>query len=655
MSTVAALRATLGLDGSAFRQGLNAAKGEASAFSSTLQKLIAPVAAAIGVAFSGAAIRNQMAYIDAQAKMAQSLGTTSASLQVMERAGELAGVSLDSVEQSAKDLQRRLSQAASGGGPVADALAKIHLNAQDLMALPLDQRVAAINGAINEFIPAAQRAAIAGQLFGEEGSLLMTRLDPATISQAATEISSLGYAISELDANKIEQANDAISALGLIGDGLVSQITVALAPALDAMARGLAAVMAVGGPVRETIRVLGEQMGRLASYALVAATALSAQFVAGVAIAVVQTFRLTGALAALRVALMRTGIGLLIVAAGELVYQFTRLVKGAGSFGTAMSAVKDVAVEVWERIKMGASLLGEEIDLVTLKIKASFAGAFASVLEGWASMMGAMGIEGGGTGAAAARATADELASGVAEFGDSLSKSWGAVTAPLASMEALRSAMNGTQDSASGTSTEIDALNAALDDVDASGGGAAKGVGKTTSAVEKLSEKMSATKDAMKGAFSGIVTGTKSVKEALADLLQSFATFLAESAFENFWAGSAGTSGGSGVISGIGKLLGFANGTPSAPGGLALVGERGAELVNLPRGSQVIPAEKTRQMMGGGGTHTTVDVGVSVSDDGQLQAYVNSIASREAQAAAKSAVRSGFALQQSSKTFTRAK
>lgn len=655
MSTVAALRATLGLDGSAFRQGLNAAKGEASAFSSTLQKLIAPVAAAIGVAFSGAAIRNQMAYIDAQAKMAQSLGTTSASLQVMERAGELAGVSLNSVEQSAKDLQRRLSQAASGGGPVADALAKIHLNAQDLMALPLDQRVAAINGAINEFIPAAQRAAIAGQLFGEEGSLLMTRLDPATISQAATEISSLGYAISELDANKIEQANDAISALGLIGDGLVSQITVALAPALDAMARGLAAVMAVGGPVRETIRVLGEQMGRLASYALVAATALSAQFVAGVAIAVVQTFRLTGALAALRVALMRTGIGLLIVAAGELVYQFTRLVKGAGSFGTAMSAVKDVAVEVWERIKMGASLLGEEIDLVTLKIKASFAGAFASVLEGWASMMGAMGIEGGGTGAAAARATADELASGVAEFGDSLSKSWGAVTAPLASMEALRSAMNGTQDSASGTSTEIDALNAALDDVDASGGGAAKGVGKTTSAVEKLSEKMSATKDAMKGAFSGIVTGTKSVKEALADLLQSFATFLAESAFENFWAGSAGTSGGSGVISGIGKLLGFANGTPSAPGGLALVGERGAELVNLPRGSQVIPAEKTRQMMGGGGTHTTVDVGVSVSDDGQLQAYVNSIASREAQAAAKSAVRSGFALQQSSKTFTRAK
>ena len=43
----------------------------------------------------------------------------------------------------------------------------------------------------------------------------------------------------------------------------------------------------------------------------------------------------------------------------------------------------------------------------------------------------------------------------------------------------------------------------------------------------------------------------------------------------------------------------FAVGTRSAPGGMALVGERGPEMVNLPRGSQVIPAAQTAQMMGG--------------------------------------------------------
>lgn len=40
-------------------------------------------------------------------------------------------------------------------------------------------------------------------------------------------------------------------------------------------------------------------------------------------------------------------------------------------------------------------------------------------------------------------------------------------------------------------------------------------------------------------------------------------------------------------------IPGFANGTRNAPGGLAVVGERGKELVNLPRGSQVIPHSQT--------------------------------------------------------------
>jgi hypothetical protein len=43
----------------------------------------------------------------------------------------------------------------------------------------------------------------------------------------------------------------------------------------------------------------------------------------------------------------------------------------------------------------------------------------------------------------------------------------------------------------------------------------------------------------------------------------------------------------------------FAVGTRFAPGGMALVGERGPEMINLPRGSQVIPAAQTSQMMGG--------------------------------------------------------
>lgn len=42
----------------------------------------------------------------------------------------------------------------------------------------------------------------------------------------------------------------------------------------------------------------------------------------------------------------------------------------------------------------------------------------------------------------------------------------------------------------------------------------------------------------------------------------------------------------------------YANGTSFHPGGLALVGEKGPEIVNLPRGSQVYPNGQSQQMMG---------------------------------------------------------
>lgn len=83
------------------------------------------------------------------------------------------------------------------------------------------------------------------------------------------------------------------------------------------------------------------------------------------------------------------------------------------------------------------------------------------------------------------------------------------------------------------------------------------------------------------------------------------------------------------LFGGFFKLLGFADGTDYSPGGMAMVGERGREIVNLPRGSQVVPNHKMNMALGknfeGMGGRTKVDVGVTVDDDGKLKAYVKSI------------------------------
>ncbi len=99
----------------------------------------------------------------------------------------------------------------------------------------------------------------------------------------------------------------------------------------------------------------------------------------------------------------------------------------------------------------------------------------------------------------------------------------------------------------------------------------------------------------------------------------------------------APTTGGFNPLSlftSIFSLFGFADGTDFAPGGLARINERGAgsEIINLPRGSQVIPAHKVDSYLRGGGSggSTKVDVGVTVDQNGNLQAYVKKISRSEA-------------------------
>ena len=59
---------------------------------------------------------------------------------------------------------------------------------------------------------------------------------------------------------------------------------------------------------------------------------------------------------------------------------------------------------------------------------------------------------------------------------------------------------------------------------------------------------------------------------------------------------------------------GFAVGTRFAPGGLALVGERGPELMQVPRGAQITPAAQTANLLGGMGGAFIAETRVAGSD-----------------------------------------
>jgi hypothetical protein len=251
--------------------------------------------------------------------------------------------------------------------------------------------VGAINAAIESFVPAAERAAVAGQLFGEEGSIAMSRIDTATLRQATEDVLAFGVVVSEQDADQIERTNDAISRLGLIWRGLSNQLAVAAAPALEAVADAMAAVASRTGPLGIAIRGLFDNIGRLTTFAATFAAFLAGRWVAGLVVAAVSVRGLATALVVLRGALIRTGIGALIVGAGELIYRFGQLVRGAGGFGNALKLMGNVARAVWDGIKAKAGSFADDFRAIRADIEAIWLRLMAFMSNRWADFLATIG------------------------------------------------------------------------------------------------------------------------------------------------------------------------------------------------------------------------------------------------------------------------
>jgi len=127
------------------------------------------------------------------------------------------------------------------------------------------------------------------------------------------------------------------------------------------------------------------------------------------------------------------------------------------------------------------------------------------------------------------------------------------------------------------------------------------------------------------------------LKEAGLNALGKIADKLAQMAADNLWSSAFGGGGGFslGSLFGVGSSGGgalsfsgdlgagtgglafpkFATGTNFAPGGPSIVGENGPELVNLPRGSQVVPNDVLRNGGVGGGGVTVHGGSVYIQGD----------------------------------------
>ena len=460
-------------------------------------KIAAGIMAAAAVAAGVSMVRSSLQTIDEQAKLAASLRTTTESLQVLNRAGDLAGVSMGEIEQATIQLTKRLSQAAAGTGPAVDALKQLHLSAMDMEGLSVDAKISAIQDAIAEFIPSAQQAAIASQIFGDRAGLIFTRIDSATLRQATQDVQDFGVAVSESAAAQIERTNDALSRMGLLWRGISNQLAVAAAPALEAMANAMAAIGKTTGPLGRAIKGLFNHIGEIATITATFAAVLGGKLVISLAKAALGIKGVSLSLGVLRGALIRTGIGALIIGAGELIYWFGRMVKGTGGFGEAMRLLKDVAIEVWERIKLGGKSLGAALSSVWTRIKAGWLTMLTSIQKTWTDFLHAMtrgmanipGMDNAtlalsnaaimaGSAYYEIAATAEDARNAADGLVDSSRELARAASTPLTSMQALLDAMKTSAEDGesglAGTTTAAEALSQAVTGVGGAAGSAAE-------------------------------------------------------------------------------------------------------------------------------------------------------------------------------------
>ena len=163
----------------------------------------------------------------------------------------------------------------------------------------------------------------------------------------------------------------ALQAKGLQVDfkGLIKELQKPL-QAIKPLTDGIASVFQSIGSVSKTVlSTIVNNLDRVVLYITVAATAFGTKLVAGLIAAKLATFTLAGAFAFLRTAIIRTGIGAIIIGVAEAIRMFMLLAKQVGGTGPLLALLKDAFVEQLGKISLMFEWLGFKVKEVFFGMK----------------------------------------------------------------------------------------------------------------------------------------------------------------------------------------------------------------------------------------------------------------------------------------------
>lgn len=204
--------------------------------------------------------------IDAADNMRDLSQRTGASVETLSKFQQIAvqsGTDIDAVGGAMVRLSRGMSEAAeTGKGPAAEALRTLGISAVDASGklLGTDEVMLQVADRFQRMPDGAQKAALAVQLFGKSGAEMIPMLN-----EGRQAIESLDAAMSTAFAEKADEYNDSLAALGVvfgqIGIAIADELLPYLSSAVDWLTKvGIAFrdyIVANREPIRQTIETIG--------------------------------------------------------------------------------------------------------------------------------------------------------------------------------------------------------------------------------------------------------------------------------------------------------------------------------------------------------------------------------------------------------------
>ena len=175
--------------------------------------------------------------IDNTSKLARRLGMTYGELAGLALAGDLAGVSVETIGKAATKADIAFVKAAQGSKQARDAFAGIGLSVEQLQGLSPAERFQTITDAVAALPTEAERARASVALFGRSGSELLPLFEGGAngIRAATEEAERFGLALTNEQGQSVEDMNDAFTRAYSAIQGVVQQVVAYLAPALQAV------------------------------------------------------------------------------------------------------------------------------------------------------------------------------------------------------------------------------------------------------------------------------------------------------------------------------------------------------------------------------------------------------------------------------------